>query len=36
LSVVFKLRFLERVTIVVITAGHVEAFLVARVRRQAA
>jgi hypothetical protein len=24
--VVFKLRFLERVTIVVITAGHVEAF----------
>jgi hypothetical protein len=24
--VVFKLRFLERVTIVVIAAGHVEAF----------
>jgi hypothetical protein len=36
LLVVFKLRFLERVTIVVITAGHVEAFLLARVRRQAA
>jgi hypothetical protein len=26
LLVVFKLRFLERVSIVVITAGHVEAF----------
>jgi hypothetical protein len=32
LLVVFKLRFLERVTVVVITAGHIESFPRWRVR----
>jgi hypothetical protein len=32
---VFKLRFLERVTIVVITGGHIEPILVGAFGRQA-
>jgi hypothetical protein len=34
--VVFKLRFLERVTVIVITAGHFEAFPRCSRRRQSA